>query len=91
MIQENEAIVLLLGIGGLIFIQANRLRLKDLPESQIIIAGYCMLLTGWVLTVLEGFIWKETLNFIEHVCYAGSAALMATWCWKVFGKEEEQR
>jgi hypothetical protein len=90
MIQENEVIMLLLGLGGLIFILANRLRLKRLPASNILIAGYYVLLAGWVLTVLEGLFWGEVLNFLEHLCYAGSAVLLAAWSWIVFGKEEGQ-
>jgi hypothetical protein len=87
MIQENEAITLLLGLGGLIFILANRLQLKHLPASKIFIAGYYVLLAGWALTILEGFFWGEILNLIEHICYTSSAVLMAVWSWMVFGKE----
>ena len=86
MVQENEVILFLLGVGVLIFILANRQRLKRLPASRILIAGFYVLLAGWVLTILEGFVWNEFLNFLEHTCYAGSAVLVATWCWKVFGK-----
>lgn len=88
MIQENEAIMLLLGFGGLVFILANRLQLKRLPASGILIAGYYVLLAGWILTILEGLFWGEFLNIIEHICYAGSTALLAAWSWRVFGKEE---
>ncbi len=88
MIQENEIILLLLGLGVLIFVLSNRLRLQRLPESKTLIAGFYMLMAGWVLTVLEGFLLEGLLNFIEHMCYASSAVLVAAWCWKVFGKEE---
>jgi hypothetical protein len=88
MIQENEIILLLLGLGVLIFVLSNRLRLQRLPESKTLIAGFYMLMAGWVLTVLEGFLLERLLNFIEHMCYASSAVLVAAWCWKVFGKEE---
>jgi len=91
MIQENEVVTALLGIGVLIFIIANRLQLKRLPASGILIAGFYVLLTGWILTVLEGFFLGKLLNFLEHICYAGSAALVAAWCWKVFGKKEGWR
>ncbi|KAA0003056.1 MAG: hypothetical protein FE048_02405 [Thermoplasmata archaeon] len=87
MIQENEVIMFLLGVSVLIFIVGNYLRLKHLPAPKILIAGFCVLLLGWILTIAEGFFWEETLNFLEHMCYAGSAILVATWCWKVLGKE----
>lgn len=87
---ENEVITLLMGLGGLVFIQLNRLQLKYLPASKILLAGYYVLLLGWVLTVIEGFFWKEVLNLLEHITYAGSAILLAAWSWRVFGKEGGQ-
>jgi hypothetical protein len=91
MIQENEIIMLLLGIGVLIFILGNRLQLQRLPVSKILIAGFHMLLAGWILTILEGFLWKDLLNFIEHTCYATSSILIAVWCWKVFESDKEEK
>jgi hypothetical protein len=85
MIQENEVIGLLLGIGVLIFILANRSRLASLPSARLLLASYYILLAGWALTVLEGFFWGQTLNLLEHVAYAVSAILMAIWCWRVCG------
>ncbi|MCK4824454.1 hypothetical protein KA005_52370 [bacterium] len=91
MIQENEIIMLLLGIGVLIFVLGNRQRLQRVPASKILISGFCTALIGWIFTVLEGFFWKDFLNFIEHICYAGSSVLVAFWCFKVFGSRKESR
>ena len=91
MIQESEVVLLLLGVGVLIFILGNRRRLRRLPASKILIAGFYTLLAGWVLTILEGFFWEELLNFLQHTCYTGSSVLVAIWCWRVFGKEEGRR
>jgi hypothetical protein len=89
MFQENELVMLLLGVGVLIFTMGNRFTLKRLPASKILCTGFYMLLAGWILTVLEGFFWKGVLNYLEHMCYAGSSLLMAVWCWKVFGGKKE--
>jgi hypothetical protein len=89
MIQENEIIMLVLGIGVLIFILGNRLSIQRVPESRILIAGFCVQLAGWLLTVLEGFFLEGVLNYFEHMCYAVSALLVAFWCFKTCrGKEE---
>ena len=77
MIQENEVIMLLLGIAVLIFMQTNRVRLSRLSGWQTLFTSFHILIFTWVLTVLEGFIWREALNIVEHVCYAVSAILMA--------------
>jgi len=89
MIQQNEIIMLLLGIGVLIFVLENRQKLKLVPASQILISGFCIILAGWILTVLEDFFWKDFFNFLEHLCYAASSLLMAAWCWKVFGARKK--
>ncbi|MBW1801037.1 MAG: hypothetical protein JRJ85_09945 [Deltaproteobacteria bacterium] len=85
MIQENEIVMLLLGSGVFIFTLLNLPMLKRLQSWKVLIAGFYVLLAGWVLTVLEGFFWEGLLNYLEHMCYAGSALLVAFWCWKVFG------
>lgn len=86
---ENEVVMLLIGVGVLIFILGSRPRLKDLPASNILIMGFYLLLVSWILTVLEGFFWKELLNYMEHACYAVGSVFVAVWCWKVFGNRKE--
>jgi len=90
MIQENEVVMLLLGVGVSLFILGNRSQLRRLPASTILIAGFHVLLAAWVLTVLEGFFWKDILNFVEHLCYAATSVLVAVWCWKVIGREARE-
>jgi len=89
MIQENELFMLLLGGGVFIFVLKNRLRLNRLPAFGILISGFCVLFTGWIITVVEGFFWKEFLNYLEHICYAISSILTAVWCLNVFKSKKE--
>lgn len=96
MIYENEVVMLLLGVGVLIFILGSRPRLKRLPASNILIVGFYVLFPAWILTVLEGFFlegsfWNEFFNYPEHTCYAVSSVLVAIWCWKVFGSGTPSR
>ena len=84
MIQQNEIIMLLLGVGCMIFILVNRQKVKRIPVAKILIAGFFVLLAGYVLTILEGLFWNEFLNVLEHICYSASSILMAVWCWKIF-------
>ena len=84
MIQHNEIIMLLLSIGCTIFILVNKQKVKRIPLAKLLIAGFCVLLAGYVLTIFEGIFWKDFLNVLEHICYAASSILMAVWCWKIF-------
>jgi hypothetical protein len=89
MIHENEIVMLILGLGVLIFILGNRSEVKRFPSSGLLILGFYMLLAGWALTVLEGFFWETVLNYLEHACYSAGAVLVAAWSWKIFGKGRE--
>ena len=89
MIQENEIVMLLLGVGVFVFILGNRPQLRWIPSSNLLISGFFSLFVAWVLTVLESFFWNELLNILEHICYAASSILVAIWSWKVFGERKE--
>ncbi|MBN2123601.1 MAG: hypothetical protein JW821_04875 [Deltaproteobacteria bacterium] len=86
MIQQNEIITLLLGAGVFFFIELNRTALMKLPSWNLLRFAFYALLCGWILTVLEGLFWTDTLNFLEHICYAVSSLALAGWCYRVFGR-----
>ena len=91
MIQQNEIIVLLLGIGVLIFVLNNRKKFHLVPASRILISGFSLILAGWILAVLKGFFWKDFLKLAAHFCYAASSLLMTVWCWKAFKSGKDKR
>ena len=89
MIHENEIVMLIIGLGVLIFVLGNRPQLKRIPSAGFLLLAFHVLLAGWILTVLEGLFWGELLNYLEHMCYAAASLLLVAWCWKVFrGKRE---
>lgn len=90
-IQENEVVTLILGVGILMFFAVARTRLGEFPAWKTFLAGFIVLVCGWVLTVLETFGLNEELNILEHECYAGSSVLLALWCWRAFGGERRAR
>jgi hypothetical protein len=89
MLQDNELIQLLLGIGALIFLLANRSRLGRVTHFTLFFAAFCSVLAGWVLTVLEGFFWPVLLNMLEHVAYFVAALLLLLWCLRITRREGE--
>ena len=84
MIQQNEIILLLLSIGCMIFILVNNQKVNRIPLAKTLIAGFYVLLAGYVFTIFEGLFWKDFLNVLEHICYTVSSILVAVWCWKIF-------
>jgi len=87
MIQENELIIFLLGMGGMLFILVNRSRIEGLPAWNVLMASFFILLGGWLLTIVEGLFWQDFFNFLEHFSYTLSSIFIALWCWRVFQGE----
>ena len=83
MIQDNELIMLILGIGVLALTIIYKAEIKRIFGWRNLISAYYLLLTGWFFTVAEAFLWNFYLNLAEHLCYSASAVIMAVWCLRV--------
>ena len=90
MLQENEVVMLLLGVGNLIFIALNRTHVKRINAWLILLSSYFLLLAGWMFTILEGFFLEDLLNLLEHACYLGSAIVLTYWCWKTVNRRQTE-
>jgi hypothetical protein len=91
-LSEDEVLVLLLGIGVLLFIIFNRKQIRRIRFRKILLAGYYILLAGWCFTIIEGYIFEKLFNFLEHGSYVVSSLVFVTWSVKSFfkGGREEQ-
>jgi hypothetical protein len=89
-VQANEVIQLLLGIGALIFMLANGKRLVRVAHYPLLFAALAVVLTGWTLTVLEGFFWPVLLNALEHAAYLAAAVLLLLWCFQITRRKGER-
>ncbi len=90
MLHENEVVMLLLGLGIFLFMLLNISHIRHISFWKILIASYSLLLTGWILTVLEGYFLESLLNFLEHLSYVMSSLVLAIWCFKVFGNSRKE-
>jgi hypothetical protein len=90
MIQQNELITFLVGLGVGFYILANYRRLRSIPNFRILLAAYMILLTGWALTILEGIALPSLFNTMEHLSYATCSILIAVWCRMTFKGDREQ-
>jgi hypothetical protein len=78
MIQENEMVMLQIGVGIFFFTLLKRMRLRCIRASKMLIFAFYVLLIGLGYDCLEGFIWKGLLNILEHVCYTSASVLLAS-------------
>lgn len=88
-IQESEIIKLIFGLGVLIYFFLNRKRLIELPYTKLFLTAYLVVLMGWVLTVVEGFVYADIINFLEHLCYTINSILLCTWCFFTLIKRDD--
>ena len=86
MIQENELITFILCLGALSFIIINYTKLKSLPGFRIFIISFVLFTMGWHFTVIEGIIFEEIFNFVEHLCYISSSIMLLIWTIIFFKK-----
>lgn len=91
MIQQNELITLLVGVGVALFIYLNRRRIAQIPEYRWLIISYSALFLGWIFTIVESFILADTMNILEHTCYLSSSLAAAVWCWIALVRVEKVR
>lgn len=91
MIQQNELLTLLIGLGALTFLLANYRSLGRVPRRGWLLAGFGAALAGWVLTVAEGFVLPQIVNALEHLAYATSSGLLAIWTWLALKPEARSR
>ena len=88
MINENEVVLLLLCIGVLIFTINKRREYKRIPGWRLLLAAFCIFSAGVVCTVVEGFIWADLLNILEHLLYACSSFVLLIWCQAAFQNDK---
>jgi len=69
MVQESEIVTLLLGVAS-ISIFFLLFRGTWLPQRRFIRAGFACILSAYVCTVIEGFLWHGFFNTMEHLSYA---------------------
>ncbi|MDD5122482.1 MAG: hypothetical protein PHX97_03755 [Dehalococcoidales bacterium] len=86
MIEINEVIMLLLGIGLILGIRLNINYLKKVPRIKILTSAFYVLFASFVFTIVEGFFLRDLFNLLEHLCYLLSPLLLLLWCYLVMVK-----
>jgi peptidoglycan/LPS O-acetylase OafA/YrhL len=79
MFQESEVIALVVALVGaflLIFVFARR----DLPQLRHFYAAYFAIAAAAFFTVIEGVLWNDAFNFLEHLSYMLSAVFFILGC-----------
>lgn len=81
-IQDKEVIMLILGIGVLLFTIFFREIIRRIYAWKYLMTGFYILFASWIFTIAESFLWPSLLNWLEHIGYMISAVFIAIWCIK---------
>jgi hypothetical protein len=84
--QESEIINLLLAVFALVIV-INMLKSTDVPVPSAVLAGFFLLVGGYVFTVVEGFALRGLFNTLEHLCYALAGIFFAAGCHSIIKKQ----
>lgn len=85
-ITEREIIPLLICLGILVFIWFNRLQLKRVPSSRVLLWGFYLLCAVKVFGILEEFFYEDFINFLQHLSSAGTIIFLTIWTFKICKK-----
>jgi len=89
MVQSNEIVMFIMGIGVLIFIMKNSEELVYIPHHKLLLRSFYVLLGAWFFTNIEALIATQICNIAEHVCYVCSSILLTLWLFRMGFKKEE--
>lgn len=88
MFQEREVITLILGVVVFVFALRQRELLCQIQSWPLLFTSFALMLTSLACSVIEGVGWEPFFNFIQHLCSALSALVLAVWCWRTFSASE---
>jgi hypothetical protein len=80
-LEDREVVVLLLGLIVAGFAVANLDKLRRLPRWPLPMLAACLLLLGWVSSILETWFSPHVLNTLEHCAYVAHSGLMLAWVY----------
>jgi len=90
-IQGNELVTCILGVGVVVFVWANRSALREVPGVRLLLGAFVASFAAWAATNLEALLWYEWLNLTEHLCYLMSISMLGLWCWVYVCRGETRR
>ena len=93
MLNENEVIMLILGISIIFLVFFNRQKIRRIYAWRNLLTGYYMFFGAWIFTIIEGFLLYNLMNFLEHLSYMSGSVILTVWCWRysVYSNKEGRK
>lgn len=89
-IDHDEVIMMLISLIVFIEIFTSLKLIRFIPQKGILLSSFLVFTVSAVSTVVEGYVFSDVLNYIEHSSLMASAILLAVWCGRVFQARERE-
>ena len=78
--------MLMLIVSGAVIVEVASMfgYLRTIPYFFLLLSSFGTIVLASLFTVVEGFLWPDALNFLEHLSVMIGAILLAVWCALVF-------
>lgn len=94
--ERHEIIMLSISAAVVSMLILTRRQFVRIPNIALLIGSFVCFAFSSLLTVAEGFLLENILNFLEHTGYCLSAIFLALWCigtflkgWDTAGRQEK--
>ena len=90
MFQESELINLCVSLITLVIV-VSAIRKQEIPGFAWFYGGFCCIFAAAVFTVIEGVLWSELFNTLEHLCYGLGGGGFAAGCLEIAVKQQKRQ
>jgi len=82
---HDEVLMLIISCAVVVEIAATYRNLRQIPHAFFLLGSLAGLALASLSTVVEGFLWADLFNWLEHLSLMAGAILLTLWCALVFG------
>ena len=87
MVSIPEIITWFIGVSVLVFGLSQYRYVRRIPHHLILTGSYLCMFLAWSFTVLEGFMWKDLFNALEHTSLFLGVLAATVWILRVVRQE----
>lgn len=84
-VAHDELIMLIISLIVVVQVVANFQLLRRVPNPLLLLGSFALVAFSTFCTVVEGLVFSEALNYLEHLSFMSATILLAVWSGCVFG------
>jgi hypothetical protein len=89
-VAHDEMIMLIISLIVLVKVVDNFQLLRRIPNHLLLLGSFALVTFSTFCTVVEGLVFPEVLNYLEHLSFMSATILLAVWSGCVFGFKKRE-